>query len=157
MALIAFGLCSVGRLISLVVDRPGDSAVAAAVELCMFWTVGSVLAMRYGSFGATVAALLGTLGYAVYITWRMRRTLPFSVRPAVLAVSLAAAFLPLAWFRSTWPVNAALLAVSIGGYVALIWRMRVVTATEIAAARELLRSRPATEAAEPAAEAAEGA
>jgi hypothetical protein len=98
-------LCSVGRLISLVVDRPGDSAVAAAVELCMFWTVGSVLAMRYGSFGATVAALLGTLGYAVYITWRMRRTLPFSVRAAVLAVSLAAAFLPLAWLRSTWPLN----------------------------------------------------
>ena len=157
VALIAFALCSVGRLISLVVDRPGDSAVAAAVELGTFWTVGSFLAMRYGSFGATVAALLGTLGYAVYITWRMRRTLPFRVRPAVLAVSLAAAFLPLAWFRSTWPVNAALLALSIGGYVALIWRLRVVTAPEISAARELLRSRPATEAAEPAAEAAEGA
>ena len=156
VALIAFGLCSVGRLISLVVDRPGDSAVAAAVELCTFWTVGSVLAMRHGSFGATVAALLGTLGYAAYITWRMRRTLLFSVRPAVLAVSLAAAFLPLAWFRSTWPMNAALLAFSIGGYVALIWRLRVVTVTEISAARELLRSRPATEAAEPAAEAAEG-
>ena len=75
----------------------------------------------------------------------------------MLAASLAAAFLPLAWFRSIWPLNAALLAFSIGGYVVLIWRMRVVTATEISAARELLRSRPATEAAEPAAEASEGA
>ena len=157
VALIAFGVCSIGRLISLVVDRPGDSAVAAGVELFTFWAVGSLLATRYGSFGATVAALLGTAGYAVYITWRMRRTLPFSARPAFIAVSLAAAFLPLAWFRSTWRVNAALLAVALAGYVALLWRLRVVTAAEISAARELLRSRSAAENAEPAAEATEGA
>jgi hypothetical protein len=39
----------------------------------------------------------------------------------------------------------------------VIWRLRVVTVAEISAARELLRSRPAAEAAEPAAEATEGA
>jgi O-antigen/teichoic acid export membrane protein len=157
VALIAFGLCSVGRLISLVVDRPGDSAVAAGVELFTFWTVGSLLTTRYGSFGATGAALVGTLGYAAYITWRMRRTLPFATRPALIAVSLAAAFLPLAWLRSTWPMNIALLVVSIGAYLALLRLLRVVTAAEISAARELLRSRSAAEAADPAAEVIEGA
>src|SRR5262249_31448080 len=52
----------------------------------------------------------------------------------------------LAWFRSTWPVNGALLAASACGYVGLLWRLGVVTLGEVAAARKVLRPVPAPEA-----------
>ena len=109
--------------------------------------------------GRTIAALLGTLGYAVYITWAHAANAPRSrcVRLSWL-VSLAAAFLPLAWFRSTWPVNAALLAFSDRRLRGVDLAHACDRHRDLAAARELLRSRPHHRGRRrPAAEACEGA
>lgn len=67
LSLFALAVSSIGRLSALVVDRPGLSAMAAGVELGMFWALGAVLASRYGAVGMAVAALGGTIGYATEI------------------------------------------------------------------------------------------
>ena len=48
LALLARAPASVGRLQSLVADRPGDAAVAAGLELAAFLVLGPWLATKYG-------------------------------------------------------------------------------------------------------------
>ena len=76
LALFALAVSSIGRLSALTLDRPGLSASAAAVELALFWGVGSLLATRFGALGMAVAALGGTIGYAAVISWSVHAELP---------------------------------------------------------------------------------
>jgi hypothetical protein len=130
---------SIGRLSALVVDRPGLSAMAAGVELVMFWGLGTVLASRYGAVGMAVAALAGTIGYATVIAWSVHPTLPYSPRPAMTAAALALPWVPLALLRGGWQVNLVLLTVAVAGYTALLLWRRVVTLDEIGALRRVMQ------------------
>ena len=136
-ALFPQAVGSIGRLAALAADRPALSAAAAAAEFSVFWTAGPLLASRYGALGMAVAACAATVSYAVVIWWAMRTVLPYSARGALQAAGLALLFLPLALLRGSPAVNAALLALALGGYAgALVWR-RVITVEEWAALRRV--------------------
>lgn len=140
LSLAAMAVCSVGRLAALLVDRPGLSGLAAAAELAAFWSVGPVLAIRYGAAGMAWAALAGSSLYGAVITWRTRDVLPFSLTPAARAFALSMLFWPLTLVREAPAVNATLLAVAISGYAGLlIWR-RVVSFEELRSAARVIRT-----------------
>lgn len=139
LALFALAVSSIGRLSALTMDRPGLSATAAAVEIAMFWGLGTLLAARFGAFGMALAALAGTVGYATVISWRVHGELRYSPRAALAAAGLALPFVPLALLRRSWQVNLALLAVAVVGYVGLLLWRRVVTVGEIAALRRVVQ------------------
>ena len=136
-----FMLCvgSAGRLVSLTVDRPGVAAVAAALEISSFWIVGLFATMKWDSFGAAMAALLGSTVYAAVISWPMCRELPYSRSTAAWTGALAVLFVPLVWLKGEWPTNALLFVVASTGYLLCLFRMRIVTFAEIAKAGQLLR------------------
>jgi O-antigen/teichoic acid export membrane protein len=138
-ALFAFAVGSIGRLSALALDRPALSASAAAVELAMFWVLGPLLAVRLGALGMTLAALAGTVGYAIVISWRMHGELPYSPRAALSTLGLALPFVPLAALRGEWPKNAMLLLVAVVGYIGLLLWRRVVTVDELAALRRVVQ------------------
>jgi O-antigen/teichoic acid export membrane protein len=139
VALVALVLGSIGRLLTMVFEQPRIAAAAAAVEFAAFWCVGLPLAASWGSYGASIGVAAGSAFYATFLTWRMSRQLQFSLRPWLDAIGLAALFLPLVLLRASAPVNAALYAVFIAGYGALLARLRIVTWDEAHALRESLR------------------
>ena len=140
LTIALFVLCigSVGRLVSLAVDRPGMAALAAALEFAAFWMAGIVATLRLGSFGASLAALFGSILYAAAITWRMRRELRYSLAAAFRTGMLALVFMPLAWLKGSWTTNVSLLLVA-AGYLLCLFGARIITRTEIARVKELLR------------------
>jgi len=141
LTIALFVLCigSVGRLVSLAVDRPGMAAWAAALEIASFWLAGIVATLKFGSFGASLAALFGSILYAAAITWRMRRELPYSLTAAFRTGMLALLFMPLAWLKGAWSTNVSLLLVALAGYLLCLFGARIITRTEIARVKELLR------------------
>jgi O-antigen/teichoic acid export membrane protein len=139
LALCSLAVNSVGRLGALTLDRPAVSATAAAVEAAAFWTLGPLLALRAASFGASMAALVASLCYATVITWRLRRTLPYSPRAGLVVIGLALLFAPLAWLRATPAIDAALLLLSWVGFVGLLFRFGVITLEEVTSLRRLVR------------------
>ncbi len=140
LSLVAMAICSIGRLAALVVDRPGLSALAAGAELAAFWSVGPLLASRYGAAGMALAALAGTTVYGAVITWRTRDVLPYSLGPAARALGWSLTVMPLAWLRATPGVNLALLVVALGAYAALLAWRGVVSLDEVRAARNVIRT-----------------
>ena len=140
LSLVAMAICSIGRLAALVADRPGLSAMAAVAELGAFWSLGPLLASRYGATGMAFAALAGTTFYGAVITWRTRDILPYSLLPTARALALSFVVLPLALLRGTPLLNVALLVLAFGGYAALlVWR-RVVSLDELRSARSIIRT-----------------
>jgi O-antigen/teichoic acid export membrane protein len=133
LALVALSIGCAGRVSALVLDRPDVSATAAALEIAVFWTLGWILAGRYGGFGACVAAALATFSYAAYVTWRMRREVPYSLGPALRALAFAAIVAPLAWLPADAPLRLALFAAAASGYAGLITIGRVVGRDDVAA------------------------
>lgn len=139
-ALLMVAAGSVARVVAFALDRPGIVATAATIEVGTFWVVGMPLARQAGSFGASVGALVASMFYTGYITWRVRRELPYSLTTALWALGLALPFPLLLLARSSWPTNALLFLGAASGYGALTFAARVVTIDEVAAARRLLRT-----------------
>ncbi len=142
IAFVAVAVSSVGRLQTLVADRPGVSATAAGVELATFWIAGWLLATGAGSVGACVAVLAGAMMNAGYLAWALRRERPYSHKPAVQAALLGLPVLPLVWFAESPILDVALLIVALAGYAALLLGTRVVTIAELGGlVRSLRRGR----------------
>ena len=139
LSLFMMATCSVGRLGALVVDRPWLSAGAAASELAVCWTVGLLLAPRYGSEGMAWAVLCGTAAYAAVITWRTRDGVGYSPRAAIEAAALVVPWLLLAFFRGGPLRNAALLGVASAGYLGLLGWRGVITVDELRSLRDVVR------------------
>ena len=52
---------------------------------------------------------------------------------------LALLFMPLAWLKGAWSTNVSLLLVALAGYLLCLFGARIITRTEIARVKELLR------------------
>lgn len=141
IALFVLSIGSVGRLISLTVDRPGTAAVAAALEIGSFWIIGVFTTIAMGSFGASLAALAGSILYAAVISWRMRQELPYSLATAAGTGAIAVVFVPLAMLKGEWTTNTLLFIVAIAGYVFCLFRLRIITIAEVLQVGQLLRPR----------------
>ena len=139
LAFVSVAFSSVGRLQALVVDLPGVSAKAAAVELVTFWTTGLLLGSWTGSLGACIAVLVGATANAAYLASRLRGEHTYSHGSAVRAALLALPVLPLAWFHTSWPVELLLAVGAVGGYVALVLGTKVVAVGELGALWRSLR------------------
>lgn len=146
-ALLPLSLGCVGRLAALVADRPGLSATAAAGEFVAFWTLGPLLASKYGATGMAAAAFVATSLYATIIVFRTRGVLPFPLRGGATAMGLALILLPLAAFRGSTMTNVGLLCVALVTYVGLLAWRRVITRDELLALRRATRSKSGTAAA----------
>ena len=93
-----------------------------------------------------IAACAGTMVYASAIVWRTRTVLAFPLRGGLLAAVLALPVLPLLYFRGTLATNAALLALSLAVYAALLVWQRVITPDELRALQRAARIRGPAEA-----------
>jgi O-antigen/teichoic acid export membrane protein len=133
------GAAAAGRVVALVVNRPRPLIAAAGLELAVYLLAGIPLAVRFGSFGASVATIPASAAFAWYLTVNVRRSLPYGLGPARRAVGAAAVFLPLAFLRDGWVLNLALLAAGAGAYVAVLVRCRAVAASDLRNLRRLLR------------------
>jgi O-antigen/teichoic acid export membrane protein len=139
LMLLPIALGSVGRLQSLVLNRPGTILAAAALEFAVFWALGYPLASRFGSLGACAAALPASALYAWYVTARLRADLPFSLRPAGRAIAASAVFIPPVLAAPAWPLNVLLFAAGAAAYAGLLLWMRVVTLAEIGELKRVAR------------------
>jgi len=139
IAFLAVAVSSVGRLQTLVADRPGVSATAAGLELATFWISGWLLASGAGSVGACVAVLVGATMNAGYLAWGLRRDLPYSHKPALHAALLGLLVLPLAWFAGSWLFELAVCGFALAVYTGLLLGTRVVTIAELAGLVRSLR------------------
>ncbi|HSP90259.1 MAG TPA: hypothetical protein VLN08_05110, partial [Vicinamibacterales bacterium] len=139
LILLPVAVGSVGRLQSLVLNRPGTVIAGAAIEFAAFWAIGFPLAARFGSFGACAAALPASALYAWFVMARLRPALPFSLRPAWRAIAAAGVFVPLVLAAPAWPINLLLFAAGTAAYAGLLLRLRVVTLAEITQLKRVVR------------------
>ena len=141
VALLALALASVPGLLALVHERPLETVVAAALRLVVFWTIGPVLIMRAGSFGACVAILAGATTHALYLLWRTRHLMNRALFAWAVPGGLGLLFLPLVGFITGGLMDAALFGAGALVYSAALVFFRVVSPEEIAAVGRLLRGR----------------
>jgi O-antigen/teichoic acid export membrane protein len=140
LALLAVAVGGVARLQALVLDRPKVLIAASALEFAAFWAIGFPLASRFGSLGAAVAVVPAAALSAGVLLSRVRSDLPFSLRPAAMALAASAVFAPLILIAPGWPMNAPLFVAGAAAYAGLLLRLRVITFSEIAELKRLLRS-----------------
>jgi O-antigen/teichoic acid export membrane protein len=124
-------LSSVAFILTIVYNRPGEAVIASGIRLAAFWCLGPLLAARWGSLGGCFAFLGASIFHAGYLTWRMRGILRYSLKKWGWIVVLGLLFVPLAWLRSSWPVNVALYGTFVTGYGTLLLLLRFITASEV--------------------------
>jgi O-antigen/teichoic acid export membrane protein len=122
---------NVGRSVALAQDRPKPMAVAAGIELALFWGLGLTLASRWGSVGAAWAPVPASLAAATFMLTVVRRRMGFSLAPAATALGMGTLFVALWWLRGSLLLNIALFAGGAAIYAALLFRTRVVTMAEL--------------------------
>lgn len=144
LAFLAVSIGSVPGLLALVRERPGAAVIAASVRLGLFWSLGPLLVIRWGSVGGCFAVLAAVVGHTGYLTWRMRDLIGGRLPGWAVPVGLGALFLPLAWFRSSPAVDAALYGIFVVSYGAGLLLLRVVTVKELGSVLSLLRRRDTT-------------
>lgn len=142
--LVPFAFAAVGRLVALIVDRPGVAAIASALELAVVWIAGLALSASFGSPGAAAGMLIGICGWAAALFWPLRRELTVPVGRAAKALALGGALVPLALLRGAPAANVLLLLVSAALYLVLAVRFGIVSPRDIETLRQLTRRRAAT-------------
>jgi O-antigen/teichoic acid export membrane protein len=131
LTLFSLALGSVANLLTLIYSRPKVTLAASGIRLAAFWGFGFPFVAWWGSFGGCLAVWVASSLSAGYSTWRMRESLPYSLRTWLSAIGLGGFFLPLVWLRSSWMTNVALYALFTVGYVGLLLFLRIVTIGEI--------------------------
>jgi O-antigen/teichoic acid export membrane protein len=131
MALPLFALITVGRLLTMVWDRPGIALETAAVQLAVFFSLGIWFIARQGSLGGCLAVLGSTAVSGLYMTCRLRSVMRYSLRMWAWVIAFGGFFFPLVWLRSTWMMNTVLYGSFIAGYTGMLIFTRVLTRDEV--------------------------
>jgi O-antigen/teichoic acid export membrane protein len=129
----------IGRLLTLVFERPLAALVAAAIQLAAFWVLAPGLIAWQGSWGGCLAVLLSTGLGAVYLTRAMRREVAYSTRGWWLTIAWASLFLPMLALRGTLGVNVGLFCAFVVAYYGILRWRGVLTAGEISAVLKTIR------------------
>jgi O-antigen/teichoic acid export membrane protein len=138
-SLLLLALSNLAHVLAMVRDRPDIALSSAAVRLAALWIIGPFLIRAEQSLGASLAALVASVLYTLFIVVRVQRVMPFSLRRWLLAVALGGVCLPLLWLRSSLPVDSLLFVLSVAVYAALLLAGRVVTWRELASAWQMIR------------------
>lgn len=141
LTLCVHGLNQVAILHTLVYNRPMTAAVAAGMRLAAIWSLGPFLVAKWGSLGGCFALFVATIIYSVYLTWRMKEVVAYSLRKWAWIIGLGLIFLPLLWLKSSWIINALLYAVFGAGYSVLLLLLRIITFSEAVAVGQAFRSK----------------
>ncbi|HXE80320.1 MAG TPA: hypothetical protein VNK41_06195 [Vicinamibacterales bacterium] len=146
VALIPFSFAAIGRIVALLVDRPGVAALASAAELAVAWAAGPAMASWLGAPGAAAGMLIGVCAWAFVMWWPLRRALEVPFLPAFKALGLGAAFVPVAPLRGGFATNLLLLLASGAAYILLAVRLHIVSPRDIETLRQFTRRRGAPDA-----------
>lgn len=138
LSLLAFGVTSVSRMLALTYDRPRVAVIAAAIQLAVFWALGLPLVSWRGSLGASVAVLAASVVSMAFFVWSMRRVVKYPLRSWLLAILVAALFLPLTLLRSSVLVNLSLYVAFVVAYCLTLFRLNVITTGELVAIRDAI-------------------
>jgi O-antigen/teichoic acid export membrane protein len=131
LALPLWALITVARVLAMVWNRPGIALEAAAIQMTAFFSLGGWFIARQASLGGCLAVLAAMTLSGMYITWRMKRVMPYSVRSWMSVIVLGGLFAPLVWLRSNWMTNSALFALFLLGYGGLLLLTRTVSRMEM--------------------------
>lgn len=134
-------LSSVGHLLTLIYERPKLALTASIIRFGAFWGFGIPFVSWWGSLGGCLAVLAASAIFSGYFTWRMEKVMSYSLRRWALVIGLGGLFLPLAWLRSSWPVNIALYCLFLIGYGCALLFFRIMTRNEIAVLWQVIRSK----------------
>ena len=124
-------LSSVAFILTLVYNRPWEAAMASGIRLIAFWCLGPLLVARWGSLGGCFAFLGASTFHAGYLTWRMQGVSGYSLKKFGRLIAMGLLFVPLAWLRSSWPVNIILYGIFVTGYCTLLFLLRFITTSEV--------------------------
>ena len=94
---LAAGPGSIARVLAMSFGQGRIPLIGAAAQLACFVTVGWILIPRMGSVGGCVAVAAATSLFSVYGTWRIRNSIPYSVRSWAEVVILGAVCSPVLW------------------------------------------------------------
>ncbi len=132
MALLPMAAGHVARMVAMVYVRPRTVLAAAAIRLLAFWILDIPLVAWLGGLGSSITMVATWTLYGVYLTWRMRDVLRYSLRECALVIGLGTLFVPLVWLRSSLIINVSLYVAFLTAYLGLLWLLRVVTRNEAA-------------------------
>lgn len=130
MALLPMAVGQVARMVAMVYVRPRTVLIAATIRLMAFWILDIPLVAWLGGLGSSITMLATWTLYGVYLTWRMRDVLRYSLRDCALLIGLGILFLPLIGLRSSWMINVSLYVAFLVAYAGLLLLLRVVTRDE---------------------------
>ena len=147
ITLLVLAPANVARLLTVVYDRAGVFLAGASMRLATFLAAGLPLVAWQESLGACLAVLVGTAIYGIYVTWRMRQVVRYSLRPWALVIALGALFAPAVLLRTpSAPLNVALYAAVVCGYGSLLLLLRVIRIDEFVTAWQAMRPRASAKA-----------
>ena len=125
-----FGPAALSRILAVVYNQPRVSFVGAIAQLVVFAGLCLVLVPRNANWGASIAALIATIVFAINGIVSMRQVIQFSMRRWGVVMLLGMLCSPLIW---AWSGNGLLrLATFITAFLALLYATRVVTIKEFA-------------------------
>jgi O-antigen/teichoic acid export membrane protein len=130
-ALLTSALALVARLLALTYNRPGITFKATVVHVVGFWSAGPLLVAWGGSFGGCLAVLAASLLYAAYFALLMSGSMKQALRQWAAVILLAVPFLPLVWFRHSWPWNLAIYPGFVVAFAAALHWSNLLTIAEI--------------------------
>jgi O-antigen/teichoic acid export membrane protein len=147
IAVLAYGVAGVGRLLALTLDRPGVALAAGAAQAATMVGLGIPLAARWGAAGVALAMAAATTVQAVVSLSSVRSQVRLRLGPSAAVAALGVVFLPLA----ALPVDGllarmAVFVVFLAGYAVAVRTARLVTAGELRAAADVLRRIPSFQA-----------
>ena len=132
LSLLAVVPGSVARLLSLVFERPRHVLTATMIKLGIFWVAAIPLVAWTGGLGASVAFFIASAGYGAYLTYRMQKETPYSMRAWLAVILTALIFIPLVWLRAGLWTNVGLFLGFLVGYGALLFGFKLVRKDEAA-------------------------
>jgi O-antigen/teichoic acid export membrane protein len=142
LAFVAMALGAICRLEAVVLDRWKMTLAGALLHLTTFWACGWLLVARIGPVGASLAALLAAAVYGGFMALAARRASGHRLGRWTRAVALGLPFAALAPLGGGAAADALLCALAFAAYAALLLRLGVVTMSELAALRDVLRRSP---------------
>jgi O-antigen/teichoic acid export membrane protein len=140
VALLTSALSLVARLLALTYNRPGITFKATVVHVVGFWGVGPWLVAWEGSFGGCLAVLVASLAYAGYFAFQMGGAMKQGLRQWGLVILLATPFLPLVFFRHSWPWNLAIYPGFVVAFAAVLHWFKLLTFSEIRTLWQVFKS-----------------
>ena len=139
-ALVPLVLCSVGRVLCMVCERPGIAFSAECLRLALYWSIGCLLIPRLHSVGASIATTAGSVVMATWLTVRTRREIPYRLGNWLRIVLLGVLFMPLAFLAGNvvWAVG--LFVLTGVSYTGALFALRILSWAELREVWDVLRS-----------------